>query len=202
MNRVMPRRRWLLLGLLCAAAGLGKGSAPLSPYDALFQRYGARYGLDWRLLASVAYEESRFDPRARSYAGARGLFQVMPATGKQLGFDDLEDPEQGIHAGVLYLHQQLGRFEPSLPPTERLAFALAAYNAGFGHVDDARKLASQLGWDPDRWEGNVERALLLLEQPRHFRRARHGFVRGWEPARYVAQVQQHYHRSLRQHPAP
>lgn len=164
----------------------------ISPYDPLVQSYSARYGLDWRLMVAQMFQESRFDPKARSWVGAQGLFQVMPATGKELGFKKLEDPEQGIHAGVKYMHQLIGRIAPEIPFKQRLRFALAAYNAGLGHVLDARRLAQEQGLDPNRWFGNVEKTMLLLEKPKFYRRARHGYCRGSEPVKYVSEIQTRY----------
>ncbi|WP_426751878.1 transporter substrate-binding domain-containing protein [Myxococcus sp. Y35] len=164
----------------------------ISPYDDLVQSYSARYGLDWRLMVAQMFQESRFDPKARSFVGAQGLFQVMPVTGKELGFQKLEDPEQGIHAGVKYMHQMLGRVAPEIPFKQRLRFALASYNAGLGHVLDARRLAQEQGLDPNKWFGNVEKAMLMLEKPQHFRRARHGYCRGSEPVKYVSEIQTRY----------
>lgn len=164
----------------------------ISPYDPLVQSYSARYGLDWRLMVAQMFQESRFDPKARSWVGAQGLFQVMPATGKELGFRKLEDPEQGIHAGVKYMHQLIGRIAPEIPFKQRLRFALASYNAGLGHVLDARRLAKEQGLDPNRWFGNVEKAMLMLEKPKYYRRARHGFCRGSEPVKYVSEIQTRY----------
>jgi membrane-bound lytic murein transglycosylase F len=164
----------------------------ISPYDPLVQSYSARYGLDWRLMVAQMFQESRFDPKARSWVGAQGLFQVMPATGKELGFRKLEDPDQGIHAGVKYMHQLIGRIAPEIPFKQRLRFALASYNAGLGHVLDARRIAQEQGLDPNRWFGNVEKAMLMLEKPKYYRRARHGFCRGSEPVKYVSEIQTRY----------
>lgn len=164
----------------------------ISPYDPLVQQYSARYGLDWRLMVAQMFQESRFDPKARSWVGAQGLFQVMPATGKELGFRKLEDPDQGIHAGVMYMHQLIGRIAPEIPFKQRLRFALASYNAGLGHVLDARRIATEQGLDANRWFGNVEKAMLMLEKPKYYRRARHGFCRGSEPVKYVSEIQTRY----------
>ncbi|MCW8828529.1 MAG: membrane-bound lytic murein transglycosylase MltF [Gammaproteobacteria bacterium] len=164
----------------------------LSPYDELAQKYARRYGLDWRLVISQMFQESRFDATARSWAGALGLMQVLPRTGRELGLENLRDPETGLHAGVKYLHWLMRRFEPELPIAERTWFALAAYNAGIGHVRDARRLARELGHDPDRWFDNVEQAMLLLATQRHARKARHGYVRGHEPVNYVRQIRNRY----------
>ncbi|AKQ66629.1 Membrane-bound lytic murein transglycosylase D precursor [Myxococcus hansupus] len=173
-------------------ASLASAEGSISPYDGLVQSYAARYGLDWRLMVAQMFQESRFDPKARSFVGAQGLFQVMPLTGKELGFVQLEDPEQGIHAGVKYMHQMLGRIAPEIPFKQRLRFALASYNAGLGHVLDARRLATEQGLDPNKWYGNVEKAMLLLEKPQYFQRARHGYVRGTEPVKYVSEIQTRY----------
>ncbi|MFP2905563.1 transporter substrate-binding domain-containing protein [Pyxidicoccus sp. 3LFB2] len=170
----------------------GAMDGAISPYDTLVQSYSARYGLDWRLMVAQMFQESRFDPMARSWVGAQGLFQVMPGTGKELGFRKLEDPEQGIHAGVKYMHQLIGRIAPEIPFKQRLRFALASYNAGLGHVLDARRLAQEQGLDPNRWFGNVEKAMLLLEKPKYYRRARHGYCRGSEPVKYVSEIQTRY----------
>lgn len=164
----------------------------ISKYDALIQKYAVKYGLDWRLLAAQAYQESRFDPEAKSWVGAEGLFQVMPATGKEMGFTRLRDPEEGVHAGVRYMHKLIRRYDSNIPFKQRVRFALASYNAGYGHVEDARRLARAKGWDPDRWFGNVEKAMLLLERPQFYKHARYGYCRGSEPVKYVSEIQLRY----------
>ena len=164
----------------------------ISPYDKIIQKYASRYHFDWRLMAAQAFVESRFNPKAQSWVGARGLFQVMPRTGASLGFYKLEDPDVGTHAGIKYMDRLVRRFDPKLPFRQRVRFALAAYNAGLGHVMDARKLARQKGWDPDRWFGNVERAMLLLSERKYYRKARHGYCRGKEPVAYVSHIQAKY----------
>jgi membrane-bound lytic murein transglycosylase F len=164
----------------------------LSPYDEVIRKYARQYGLDWRLMAAQAYVESQFDPRAKSWGGAEGLFQVMPRTGKSLGFENLEDPSQGTHAGIKYMDRLISRFDSSIPLEERVWFAMAAYNAGLGHVYDARRLAPRLGKDPDRWFGNVEQAMLRLAEPRYARKARHGYCRGGQPVAYVSHIRELY----------
>lgn len=167
-------------------------SGRLSPYDEIFQRYSMRYDLDWRLMVAQAYQESGFDPNAESWAGALGLFQVLPATALELGFEDLHDPDTGIHAGIKYMNLLLERFDKRIPLKHRMRFALAAYNAGWGHVDDARRLAEEKGWDRNKWFGHTERAMLLLRDPQYYRHSRHGYVRGFEPVNYVSQIQNRY----------
>jgi membrane-bound lytic murein transglycosylase F len=174
-----------------AREGVAAGGS-VSSYDELFRRYSRQYGFDWRLIAAQAYQESRFDPKARSWVGARGLMQVMPATGLELGFKNLEDPEQGVHAGVRYMHRMVQRLDPKIPFKHRVRFALAAYNCGLGHVYDAQRLAGELGLDGGKWFQNAEKAMLLLAEPRHYAKARHGYVRGAEPVKYVSEILNRY----------
>ncbi len=167
-------------------------SGQVSPYDEIVKRYAKRYRLDWRLVAAQAYEESRFNPGATSWAGAQGLFQVMPNTGLELGFPDLYDVEMNTHAGTRHMHNLIERMDPRLPFEQRVRFALAAYNAGWGHMQDARRLAGGKGWDSNKWFGHTENAMLLLEQPLYHRQAQFGYVRGSEPVAYVMNIQQRY----------
>lgn len=164
----------------------------LSPYDAIVKPLADKYHFDWRLLVSQMYQESKFNPKAKSFAGARGLFQVMPRTAKELGVALPFTPETGIEAGIRYMDWTRDRFEHTLPLEERLWFALAAYNAGFGHVNDARRLARQQGWDGDKWFDNVENAMLLLQKRKYYSKARFGYVRGSEPVNYVRKIRQRY----------
>ncbi len=164
----------------------------ISPYDALIRAAAARHQLDWRLVAAQLYQESQFNPDASSWMGARGLMQLMPATARDMGVTEILDPAQNIAGGVDYLAWLRHRFEPELDAPERLWFAIAAYNAGLGHVQDARRLASQRGLDPDRWFGHVEQAMLLLANPDIARHTRHGYVRGKEPVAYVRAIRDRY----------
>lgn len=169
-----------------------RATGKVSPFDALIRKYSAQYGIDWRLMAAQAYQESFFDPNAESWCGAQGLFQVMPKTGRALGFTDLRAPEKNIHAGIKYMAQLIAGFEPELPFKHRVRFALAAYNAGPHHVADARQLAREMGLDPNKWFGHVEKAMLRLEDPKVARRMPHGFCRGSEPVKYVSDIQSRY----------
>ena len=164
----------------------------LSPYDDLVKKYARQYDFDWRFITAQMYQESRFEPQASSWMGARGLMQIMPSTGRQLGFTRLSDPEESIHAGVKYMSQLVRRFDREIPLPIRKRFALASYNAGYGHLLDARRLAREQGLDPNRWFGHVEYAMQLLAQPLYYKRARYGFCRCGEPVRYVENVQSIY----------
>ena len=165
----------------------------LSPYDAIVKREAATHGFDWPLIVAQMYQESRFNPKARSPAGAIGLMQLLPRTAREFGVRNLRDPEQSVRAGVAYLSWLHSRFEPDLTVKDRIWFALAAYNAGYGHVTDARLLASsQLGLDPNRWFDNVEEAMRLLSKRSYYRKTVHGYVRGYEVVKYVREIRERY----------
>jgi membrane-bound lytic murein transglycosylase F len=164
----------------------------LSPYDEMIRRYADQYQFDWRLLAAQIYQESRFDPTAKSWSGAQGLMQILPQTARAVGMVDIQDTETGLHAGIKYmawLRQSLGE---NLAVDDQLWFSLAAYNAGIGHVRDARALARRLGKNPDQWFDHVEQAMLLLGTRKYAKKARHGYVRGIEPVQYVSTIRSRY----------
>ncbi len=169
----------------------------LSPYDDLVRKYADRFDFDWRMVVAQIYQESRFNPNAKSWAGALGLMQIMPRTAKQMGVERLRDPESGVRAGMKYLNWLRDRFEPDLPVAVRTWFVLAAYNAGIGHVLDARRLARRKGWDANRWFGNVEQSMLLLSRPEYATKVKHGYVRGREPVQYVREIRERYRAYLK-----
>ncbi len=136
-----------------------KHTLALSPYDELIQDYAEQYHFDWRLIVAQMYQESHFDRKALSDAGAVGLMQVLPSTGRELGFSDLNDPASGIHAGTKYLHRLRERFKGDITVQDLTWFSLAAYNAGFRRVQQARGVAIQMGLDENRWFGHVEEAM-------------------------------------------
>ncbi|MDH5232231.1 MAG: transporter substrate-binding domain-containing protein [Gammaproteobacteria bacterium] len=177
--------------------GNSEAADQLSPYDDVVKHFAKQYQFDWRLIVAQMYQESRFDPRAKSWVGARGLMQVMPRTARQLGFKDLHRPEQGIHSGLKYMDWIRDRFEDDIPVKDRMWFVLAAYNAGVGHVRDARILARRMGWQSNRWFGHVEKAMLLLSRRKYARKSRHGYVRGREPVNYVKEISARYEAYLR-----
>ena len=164
----------------------------ISPYDKLVRKYADHYGFDWRLVTAQMYQESRFDPKAKSHVGAKGLMQLMPRTAKAMGVKNTSDPANSIKGGVKYMDWLRDRFDANLPISERLWFTLAAYNAGSGHVQDARRLARQLGHDPDRWFGHTEEAMLLLSKKKYAKKARYGYVNGTEPVNYVRDIRQRF----------
>ena len=167
----------------------------LSGYDDLLKRYAPGVGWDWRLLASQMYQESRFEPRAQSWAGAQGLLQIMPATARDLGLADPYDPEQNVEAAVRYLKWLEDNYwsDTIEDPEERKKFILASYNAGAGHVKDAQRLAEAEGGDPTVWE-DVAYWLLKKSEAATYNRpeVRHGYARGLEPVHYVSIILERY----------
>lgn len=167
----------------------------ISPYDSLLARVATGLGWDWRLLAAQVAQESRFDPRARSFAGARGLLQLMPRTAKEMGVRNSANPEQNLAGGVRYLAQLTQQWSDIPDENERLKFVLASYNAGRGHILDAQRLAEAHGDDPRRWE-DVAYWLMEKSKPSVYRSkiVQHGYVRGLEPVQYVSRILERYDR--------
>ncbi|MCK7595728.1 transporter substrate-binding domain-containing protein [Microbulbifer sp. CAU 1566] len=165
----------------------------LSPYDKLAKKSAQEHEFDWRLIVAQMWQESSFDPKAESPVGAQGLLQVMPRTAEEVGYPPpLFEPKRGIEAGVKYLSWIRERFDDDINLENRLWFSLAAYNAGIGHLYDAQRLAKDLNLDPNVWFGNVETAMLKLSEPRYFKKARYGYVRGAEPVQYVHNISKLY----------
>ena len=164
----------------------------LSPYDAIMQRYANRFEFGWVLVTAQMYEESRFDPEAVSFAGAVGLMQMMPATAQGFGFDSLTVPEVSIHAGTRYLRHVYDLLDDVPDPEERMWFTLASYNAGLGHIKDARRLAEQEGYDPNVWFGNVAVVAPLLQRRSVHRQFQYGYCRCDEPVQYVRKIRNRY----------
>lgn len=168
------------------------GHGVISPFDTWFRQEGKRQRIDWRLLASVAWQESSFKTEGESWAGAVGLMGLMPATAGSLGLssDDLYDPEANIRAGAEYLRSLLNTFDSVADQNERLQLSLAAYNGGVGHVFDARALAEKYGADKYVWAGNVEKYIHLkrLEQYYTDPVCKNGYFRADETINYVGNV--------------
>ncbi len=166
------------------------GGNKLSPYDEEIKREAKNLGWDWRLLASVIYQESNFRPNAESWAGAVGLMQLMPATATEFGAVDRTNPYQSLRAGVRYL-KYLDRLWAKYvrDPTERVKYVLASYNAGLSHILDARNLAKKYSKDPNRWE-DVESFLRQKSNPKYYRDpvAVAGYCKCEEPVNYVRDI--------------
>ena len=161
----------------------------VSPWDVEIKSFSDTLKWDWRLLASLIYQESHFDPTIKSWAGAYGLMQIMPATGKNFGVDIMASPENNIKAGVLYIKYLQEFFNTRIPDeNERLKFILGAYNAGAGNIVDAMKLAEKHGKNPVVWDDNVAYYLLKKMEPFYYNDpvVQNGYCRGDESVNFVA----------------
>jgi membrane-bound lytic murein transglycosylase F len=160
----------------------------LPRYQPWFAEAAAQTGIDWRLLAAIGYQESKWKPGAESEDGALGLMMLTPSTAVAMGIKDRADPRQNILAGARYFAAVRMMIPERVPEPDRTWLALAAYNAGFGHLEDARIITQTRGLNPDSWT-DVRQELPLLAQERWYTRAKRGYARGWEPVQFVDRVQ-------------
>ncbi len=159
----------------------------LPTYESLFKEVAKEYLMDWLLLASVAYQESHWNPKARSFTNVRGLMMLTQVTAEQLGVEDLLDPEQSLRGGAEYLTKIYHRLQKDIIDPDRLRMALAAYNIGYGHLQDARRLAEKLEKDPNSW-GDLREVLPLLSEKKYYKWLRYGSARGYEAVSYVDNI--------------
>ncbi len=171
----------------------------ITPFDEILQWVGRQHGIDWRLLASLMYEESRFDPEAVGPGGSAGLFQFMPVTWGDLEMEDPYHPNEAAEAGGWYLKWLMDKFS-DLDLPDRVAMAIASYNVGPRHVFDARRLAREMGFDPDRWRGNVETAMLILNDAEVARRFPAGVCRCRRAVGYTRRILRRYRAYTEQFP--
>lgn len=168
----------------------------VSPYDDLFRKHAQKIGWDWKLLASLSYQESRFNPNVVSWVGAEGLMGIMPNTAKALGVTphELKDPDTGIRTGVDCLRRFRQGFGKVTDPVEKIKFTLAAYNAGIGHIYDAQRLAEKYGKNPYLWDDNVAEYVRLKNDPEYYNDpvCKHGYLRGSETFNYVREIMERY----------
>lgn len=167
-----------------------RNSGIISPYDDLIKEVADSAGVDWLLVASIAAQETKFNPNSKSWAGAVGLMQVMPRFSEVSSEEQLYDVETNIKEGIRIIKEHLNHYS-YMDSTNKWSFALAAYNAGQGHIADARRLAIDQNKDPNKWR-NVEDALLKLMQRKYYKDARYGFARGIETVRYVTEIKNRY----------
>ncbi|MBB5021935.1 membrane-bound lytic murein transglycosylase MltF [Desulfurispira natronophila] len=163
----------------------------LPQFRQLFEEAGERYDIDWRLLAAQAYQESHWNPAARSPTGVRGIMMLTLRTAGDLGISSRLNAAQSIDGGARYLASLHGRLPESVTEPDRTWQALAAYNVGMGHLYDARGLARELGYNPDLWS-DMQEVLPLLAQPEFYRDLRFGRARGQEPVEYVTRIRNYY----------
>ena len=168
----------------------------LSPYDELIKENAKKLDWDWRLLAAMVYQESKFDPNTTSWAGAKGLLQMMPATAKEQGVTNRASPEQSLRGGTNYLIWLEKQWQPRVEdPTEQLKFVMASYNVGLGHVYDACALTEKAGGDKQLW-ADVRINLLKLSNRKYYSDpvVKLGYARGSEPVNYVDEILERYDR--------
>ncbi|AFI83592.1 lytic transglycosylase F [Methylophaga nitratireducenticrescens] len=163
----------------------------LPQYESFFKAAALAYNFDWRLLAAIAYQESHWNPEAVSSTGVRGLMMLTQATANEMGVSDRKDPQQSIFAGTAYLTMMKNRLPERIEEPDRTWLALAAYNIGLGHLEDARVLTQKNGGNPDRW-ADVRENLPLLAKQKWFSQTRYGYARGGEPVRYVGNIRRYY----------
>lgn len=157
----------------------------------VFQEVATAYNLDWRLLAAMGYQESHWDPDAVSVTGVRGIMMLTQRTAKQLGINDRLDPEQSIEGGARYFLRMHGRIPDRIEEPDRTWMALAAYNMGWGHLEDARVLTQKQGGNPDHWQ-DVDERLVLLSQEKWYKQTRYGYARGYEAKQYVSNIRSYF----------
>lgn len=177
-------------------AQLRHGVLQVSPYDDLLKSAAKELGWDWRLLAAQAYQESRFDANAESWAGAVGIMQLIPSTAELYGASDPYNPKQSIEAGTRYLKWLDNFWKDKVPDDEeRIKFVLASYNVGQGHVLDAYRLAEKYNKDPQKWEDNVEYFVQQKSYSQYYNDSvvKSGYCRGTEPVNYVKNIMERYH---------
>lgn len=169
----------------------------ISKYDDIFKKYAPKIGWDWRLMAAQAFQESRFKPNARSWVGARGLMQIMPRTarGYKTSVSQLNNPEVSVRVATDLIND-LDRYLTKYVPNdkERLKFVIAAYNVGIAHVYDAIALAKKYGLDPQVWDDNVSKAILMKMNPKYYNDpvVKYGYCRGTETVDYVKNITDFY----------
>jgi membrane-bound lytic murein transglycosylase F len=167
----------------------------ISKYDDLIKKYLPDLNWDWRIVASQIYQESQFNPNAKSWAGAVGLMQLLPSTGEMFGITNLYNPETNIKAGIKFLIYLDSHWKESITDSlERIKFVLASYNIGLGHIEDAQRLSEKYGANPNIWYDNVEYYLLQKSKPKYYNDefVRNGYSRGRETVTYVKEILDRY----------
>ena len=167
------------------------GPGAISPFDSLFKVYAPQLGWDWRMLASIAYHESHFNPQAHSWSGAYGLMQLMPQTAVRFGCSATPSPECSVQAATKYIKYLQNMWLKRVPnELERTKFVLASYNIGQGHIIDAQNLARELGLKDTIWDGNVAEALLMKQQEKYYTMScvKHGYCNAREPFIFVQKI--------------
>jgi membrane-bound lytic murein transglycosylase F len=163
----------------------------LPKYEEMVRDVAEEYQMDWHLLAAIAYQESHWNPFARSPTGVRGLMMLTSNTAGEMNVENRLDPAQSLRGGARYFKKIKRLLPEDIPEPDRTWFALASYNIGRGHLEDARVITERQGGDPDRWV-DVKERLPLLQKSKYYRRTRHGYARGSEPVTYVKNIRHYY----------
>ncbi len=169
----------------------GKIESRLPKWENHLKEAGEEFNIEWRLLAAISYQESHWNPKARSRTGVRGFMMLTQTTAKEMGVDNRIDAVQSIFGGAKYFKKIFDRIPDRIQGEDRTWMALAAYNVGMGHLEDARVLTEHLGGNADKWD-DVRENLPLLAKRKYYRSLKHGYARGWEPVQYVENIQRYY----------
>ncbi len=159
----------------------------LPKYEKYFKEMGKKYEIPWTLLASISYQESHWNPKAKSHTGVRGLMMLTRKTAKLLGVKNRLNPKQSIRGGTRHIKQMIKFVPKEVEGENRLKFALAAYNIGMGHIHDAQKLAKKIGLNQNVWS-DLKIVLPLLSQKKYYKTLKFGYARGAEPVKYVEAI--------------
>lgn len=170
---------------------LGHIDSRLPTYRPVFKKAAEKHELDWRLLAAIGYQESHWNPQAISPTGVRGLMMLTRVTARSLGVENRRNPRESIYGGAEYISKLRERIPERIPEPDRTWLALAAYNVGMSHLEDARIITEMRGGNPDRWV-DVRENLPLLSQKEWYSRTQHGYARGMEPVLYVENIRSYY----------
>lgn len=163
----------------------------LPKYKNWFRRAAMEHKIDWRLLAAVGYQESHWNPKAVSPTGVRGLMMLTRSTARAVRVNNRRNPKQSIYGGAMVLKELLNILPQEIHGADRTWFALAAYNVGIGHLNDARNITAQLGGDPNVWV-DVQEHLPLLSDKKWYQKTKFGYARGHEPVKYVSNIRRYY----------
>jgi membrane-bound lytic murein transglycosylase F len=174
---------------------VGKVRRDLSSYQQLIEIVALEQKIPWELIAAISYQESHWDPKATSRTGVRGMMMLTLATAEEMDVDDRTDPAESLRGGARYFKKLRRRLPDDILEPDRSWLALAAYNIGMGHLEDARVLTQRRGGDPHLWRDIMD-TLPLLQEPQHYRTLRYGYARGLEAVRYVQNIR-HYYNILR-----
>ena len=166
----------------------------ISKYDDLVKKESEKLDWDWRLVSALIYQESQFEVHAKSWVGAGGLMQMMPATAEEMGVKNRFDPEDNLAGGTKYLKVLYDRFDEIIDNEQRIKFTMASYNCGYSHVLDAQRLAKENGLEYLKWDDNVAEMIVALSSPKNYNKAfiKYGYVRGIEPYTYVKEIYERY----------